>query len=125
MGPDLGKLMQQAQQLSRELQGRQAELSRREVEGQSGAGLVTAVMNGRGECLRVRIDPGAFAAASGDQALVEDLIVAAINAALGEVQKLQQRELASLAGPFAGPFGEGLPPGFGTDPGGAGPGTGG
>jgi DNA-binding YbaB/EbfC family protein len=100
---DLAKLMEQAQRLSRDLQGRQAELTRKEVEGQAGAGLVTAIMNGRGELLRLRIDPQTFRAAENDKALVEDLIVAAVNSALGEVQKLQQQQLAGL--PFAMPGG--------------------
>jgi DNA-binding YbaB/EbfC family protein len=118
---DLGKLMEQAQRLTRDLQGRQEELARREVEGQAGAGMVAAVMNGRGDLLRLRIDPKMFARLGNDQALVEDLIVAAVNAALGEVHKLQQGELASLAGPFAGasglpgfPFG--APPAEKSDP---------
>jgi nucleoid-associated protein EbfC len=99
---DLGKLMEQAQRLTRDLQGRQEELGRREVEGQAGAGLVTAVMSGRGDLLRLRIDPKLFVQMPNDQTLVEDLIVSAVNAALAEVQKLQQGELASLASPFAG-----------------------
>jgi DNA-binding YbaB/EbfC family protein len=99
---DLGKLMEQAQHLSRELQGRQADLGRREVEGQSGAGLVTATMNGRGELLRVRIDPKTFAGGPQDQGLIEDLVVAAVNAAIGEVQKLQQQQLSSLGSAFPG-----------------------
>jgi hypothetical protein len=114
---DLGKLMQQAQQLTRDLQGRQEELAQREVEGQAGAGMVTAVMNGRGDLLRLRISPKMFAQMGSDQALVEDLIVAAVNAALAEVQKLQQGELAGLVGPFGGLSGlSGLP--FGAAPGG-------
>ena len=99
--------MEQAQQLTRDLQGRQEELARREVEGQAGAGLVTAVMNGRGDLVRLRIDPKMFARMANDQALVEDVIVAAVNAALTQVHKLQQSELASLAGPFAGASGLG------------------
>ncbi len=101
---DLGKLMEQAQRLTRDLQGRQEELARREVEGQAGAGLVTAVMNGRGDLLRLRIDPQMFARIGSDQSMVEDVIVAAVNAALAEVQKLQQGELSSLASPLAGPL---------------------
>jgi len=102
--------MEQAQRLSRDLQGRQDELARREVEAQAGAGLVTAVMNGRGDLLRVRIDPGMFARMASDQALIEDVIVAAVNGALAEVHKLQQSELASLAGPFKGSLGDGGKP---------------
>jgi len=97
-----GKLMEQAQRLTRDLRGRQEELARREVEAQAGAGLVTAVMNGRGDLLRVRIDPKMFARVAGDQSLIEDVIVAAVNAALVEVRKLQQSELSSLTAPFGG-----------------------
>jgi DNA-binding YbaB/EbfC family protein len=102
--------MEQAQRLTRDLQGRQEELGRREVEAQSGAGLVTAVMNGRGDLLRLRIDPKLFARIASDQALIEDLIVAAVNGALGEVHKLQQTELSSLAAPFGGNLGQGGKP---------------
>jgi len=118
---DLGKLMEQAQRLTRDLQGRQEELAHREVEAQAGAGLVTAVMNGRGDLLRLRIDPKMFARMASDQSLVEDVIVAAVNAALVEVRKLQQSELSSLAGPFGGI------PGLSFDPSGppSGGGTGG
>jgi hypothetical protein len=100
--------MEQAQRLTRDLQGRQEELGCREVEGQAGAGLVTAVMSGRGDLLRLRIDPKMFERIANDQALVEDVIVSAVNAALAEVQKLQQGELASLAGPFAGAGGKAI-----------------
>jgi nucleoid-associated protein EbfC len=106
---DLRKLMEQAQQLSRNLEGRRAELSRREIEGQAGAGLVTAVMSGTGQLLRLHIDPKTF---QSDQALVEDLIVAAVNSALAEVRALQQRELtgfvpgAAFVVPPQGPLGD-------------------
>ncbi len=102
----LGKLMEQAQAIARTLEVRRAELGRREIEGQAGAGLVTAVMTGTGELVRVHIDPKAF---QSDPALVEDLIVAAVNTALGEVRSLQQRELGGLNVPPA--FLAGLPGG--------------
>jgi DNA-binding YbaB/EbfC family protein len=101
---DLNELMAQAQKLSHDLEGRRAELSRREVEGQAGAGLVTAVMSGTGELLRVRIDPKAI---QGDVTLLEDLVVAAVNGALGEVRAVQQRELGGLPAALAGFAGDG------------------
>ena len=104
MSLDLRELMEQAQRLSRDLEGRRADLARREVEGQSGAGLVSAVMNGTGDLLRLHVDPKTF---QSDQALVEDLIVAAVNAALLEVRQLQQRELSGLAA--GSPLGFGPP----------------
>jgi nucleoid-associated protein EbfC len=92
---DLGKLMQQAQALQGELKRKQEELARQEVSAQAGAGLVTAVVNGRGELLRVKVDPKLDL---GDRGLLEDLVTAAVNAALARSRELQQRELAGLAG---------------------------
>jgi nucleoid-associated protein EbfC len=89
---DLAKLMEQAQRLQQGLAARQAELARQEVQGQAGAGLVTATANGRGEILRVHIDPKVFS----DPALLEDLLVAALNTVLRRVQELQQSEMQSL-----------------------------
>ena len=43
----LGDLMKQAQQVQERMQEVQAELARLEVTGESGAGLVKVVMNGR------------------------------------------------------------------------------
>jgi DNA-binding YbaB/EbfC family protein len=84
--------MEQAQRLQHALEDRQQELARQEVQGQAGAGLVTATANGRGEIVRLHIDPKIFS----DPALLEDLIVAAVNAALRQAQELQQREMQSL-----------------------------
>jgi DNA-binding YbaB/EbfC family protein len=89
---DLTKLMEQAQRLQRDLQGRQEELARLEVQGQAGAGLVTATANGRGEILRVHIDPKVFS----DPDLLEDLLVAALNEALRRAQEMQQSQMQSL-----------------------------
>ncbi|HUB09224.1 MAG TPA: YbaB/EbfC family nucleoid-associated protein [Myxococcales bacterium] len=88
---DLGKLMQQAQALQGELKRKQEELARQEVSAQAGAGLVTAVVNGRGELLCVKIDPKLDL---GDRGLLEDLVTAAVNAALARSRELQQKELA-------------------------------
>jgi DNA-binding YbaB/EbfC family protein len=99
---DLAKLMEQAQRLQHALQDRQQELARQEVQGHAGAGLVTATANGRGEILRLHIDPKVFS----DPALLEDLLVAAINAALRQAQELQQSEMQSL---FPIPGLDGLP----------------
>ena len=55
---DLMKMMQQAQQIQGRMQKMQEELSALEVEGQSGAGMVKVVLNGKGDMRSVRIDPG-------------------------------------------------------------------
>jgi nucleoid-associated protein EbfC len=92
---DLAQVLKQAQALSGELKRKQEDLARREVTGDAGAGLVTAVANGRGELLRVKLDAKLDLT---DRALVEDLVTAAVNAALGRARELQQKELGALAG---------------------------
>ncbi|MHB1847357.1 MAG: YbaB/EbfC family nucleoid-associated protein [Deltaproteobacteria bacterium] len=101
---DLGQLFQQAQKLQAEAHKRQEELALREVTGQAGAGMVTAVANGRGELLRLGFDPRADLK---DPALLADLVVAAVNDALARARELQQQELSKLTGglPLSGPFG--------------------
>ena len=54
-------------------------LSQVEVEGDAGGGAVTVKVNGRLEVVSVRIDPKLVA--DGDAELLEDLVVAAVNAA--------------------------------------------
>ncbi len=93
MPVDLGELLRRTEQLQGDVRRKQEELSRREVVGQAGAGLVTATANGRGELLRIAIDPGVDRS---DRKLVEDLIVAAVNTALARARELQQQEMASL-----------------------------
>lgn len=73
------KMMQQAQQMQFKLQEMQEKLGDMEVQGESGGGMVKAVMNCKGEMISLTIDPSVLNA--GDKEMIEDLIVAAINSA--------------------------------------------
>ena len=53
----LGNLMRQAQQMQETMQKAQAELADLEVTGESGAGMVKIVLNGRHEAKKVTIEP--------------------------------------------------------------------
>lgn len=89
-GFDFSALFQQAQQLQEQMRKTQEELGRKEVSGQSGGGMVSVTANGKGEILRVKIDPQAVNPQ--DVAMLEDLVAAAINAALANVRQLAQAE---------------------------------
>ena len=78
----LGTLMRQAQQMQETMQKAQAELADIEVTGESGAGMVKIVMNGRHEAKRATIDPKL---AGEDPGLLEDLLVAAVNDAVRKI----------------------------------------
>ena len=59
-GFDLGGLFKQAQQLQEKIAGVQQELSEKTVEASAGGGMVTAVLNGKFELVRIRLEPSLF-----------------------------------------------------------------
>ncbi|HVI24123.1 MAG: YbaB/EbfC family nucleoid-associated protein [Myxococcales bacterium] len=102
-GFDMDALFQQAQAIQEQLRRTQEELSKREVQGTAGGGMVIVTANGAGEVTRVQIDKNVVDPK--DVAMLEDLIVAATNAALRAVQTLVQSEggpLANLKSMFPG-----------------------
>jgi DNA-binding YbaB/EbfC family protein len=94
--PDLGALLAKAKQMQARLAEVQRELSLRRVEGAAGGGMVTAVASGDLRILEVRIEPSLVA--SGDREMLQDLVAAAVNAALGSAQRMVQEELQRHSG---------------------------
>lgn len=93
---DLGNLLKQAQALQERLASAQDELAKRTVEGSAGGGMVTAVVNGRLEVVSVRID--ATLLTDPDREMLQDLVVAAVNAAIRAAQKMMGEEMGKLTG---------------------------
>ncbi|MFF7707789.1 YbaB/EbfC family nucleoid-associated protein [Pseudomonas sp. NPDC007930] len=96
-------LMKQAQQMQEKMAKMQEELANAEVTGEAGAGLVSVVMTGRHEIKRVNLDASLM---QEDKDVLEDLIAAAVNAA---VRKIEQNSQDKMSGMTAGMQ---LPPGF-------------
>ena len=99
----LGNLMRQAQQMQENMQKAQAELSTIEVIGESGAGMVKVVLNGRHEAKKVTIEPKLVAE---DLEMLEDLVAAAINDASRKIEERSKEKYADLMS------GMNLPPGM-------------
>lgn len=97
----LGDLMKQAQRLKAEMERIQAEAATKIVEGSAGGGMVTAVANGKGELLSVRIDPAAVR--EEDLDMLQDLITAAANDALRKARELLAQDVSRLTGGFGLP----------------------
>lgn len=93
--PDLGSLLRRAQEVQARMSALQRDLARRRVEGSAGAGLVRAVATGEMRILEVTIEPQLLE--SGDRAMLQDLVSAAVNAALGQAQRLVQEEMQRAA----------------------------
>jgi DNA-binding YbaB/EbfC family protein len=78
----------------KEMQARMKEIKDNLVhitaEGESGAGLVKALVNGAKQVIRIDIDPSLLK--ESDQSILQDLIVAAVNKALQNVEEKTQEE---------------------------------
>ena len=101
---DLMKLMAQAGQIQQKMQQMQEELAALEIEGQSGAGLVKVMLNGKDEMRSVRIDPSLMK--PGEAEIVEDLILAAHQDARAKVETSMQERMQEVTGGLP------LPPGM-------------
>jgi DNA-binding YbaB/EbfC family protein len=99
----IGNLMRQAQQMQENMQKAQAELAGLEVTGESGAGMVKIVLNGRHEAKSIQIEPKLL---TEDKDMLEDLIVAAVNDAVHRLASRSQEKYAGLMS------GLNLPPGM-------------
>ena len=99
----LGKLMKQAQEMQANMQKAQEELANIEVTGQSGGGMVSVVMTGRHDVKRVSIDDSLM---GDDKEMLEDLLAAAVNDAVRQVETTTQEKMAGMTA------GMNLPSGF-------------
>ncbi|GAB4288795.1 MAG: YbaB/EbfC family nucleoid-associated protein [Thiohalomonadaceae bacterium] len=102
----LGNLMRQAQKMQADMQRMQEELANMEVTGQSGGGMVSVVMNGRHDVKRVSIDPSLM---QDDKEMLEDLIAAAVNDAVRQIEKTSQERMSGLTAAMNLPGGMKLP----------------
>jgi nucleoid-associated protein EbfC len=96
MGNINPNMFRQAQNVQKRLVELREELKERVVEATSGGGLVTAYTNGNGELVKVTIKPEAVDPS--DVAMLEDLVVAAVQQSHEEAQKLQQAEMQKITG---------------------------
>lgn len=92
----LGNLMKQAQQMQANMQKAQEELAKMEVTGQAGGGMVQITMTGKHDVKRVSIEDSLF---QDDKDMLEDLIAAAVNDAVRQVEKTTQERMAGMMPP--------------------------
>ncbi|MBL1277886.1 MAG: YbaB/EbfC family nucleoid-associated protein [Ectothiorhodospiraceae bacterium] len=103
----LGKMMKQAQEMQANMQKAQEELANMEVTGQAGGGMVSVVMTGRHDVKRVSIDDSLM---GDDKEMLEDLLAAAVNDAVRQVEATSSEKMAgmteglNLPGGFKMPF---------------------
>jgi DNA-binding YbaB/EbfC family protein len=95
---DLGKMQEMLSQ-AREMQEQmEKKLAETVVEAETGGGMVSVRMNGKKEVLRLKIEPTALGATTGDIELLEDLIAAAFNEAGRRVDEAVKSSVAGMMG---------------------------
>ena len=96
-------LMKQAQRMQRQMEESQKELETKEFTAAAGGGAVVAKVNGKREVLSITlseevVDPE-------DIEMLQDLIVAAVNAALRQVDEASSELMGKMTGGLGGlPF---------------------
>lgn len=96
MVKDLNKIYKQVQKMQAEMERVQAELADKRVEGSAGGGMVKVTANGKLEVLEIKIDREVVS--PDDVEMLEDLVVAAVNQALENAQRMQAEEMSHLTG---------------------------
>lgn len=100
----LGKMMKQLQQVQSKVMILQEEMAEKEIEATSGGGAVRVVANGKKKLLSISISPEAVDPE--DLEMLEDLIVAAVNEVMDQVDSITAEEMKKMTGGIE------LPPGL-------------
>ncbi len=99
---NMGGMLKQAQQLQARMAKLKEDLGQREVQASAGGGAVNVTASCDLKLKKVVISPDLIAA--GDLAMLEDLVLAACNAALDQAQSTAGAEMSKLTGGFKLPF---------------------
>ena len=92
-------LMKQAQKMQQDMLKMQEELEQATYEASAG-GVVKAVVSGKGELVSLTIDPEAVDPE--DVEMLQDMIIAAVNAALRDAEKTASENMAKVTGGLGG-----------------------
>lgn len=96
-GPsDMNSMIRQAQKMQEQMAEKQAELDEREYEVQAGGGVVTVKIKGTKEILDIQLQPEIVD--PDDVETLQDILVAAVNEAIKQVESTNEQELGKITG---------------------------
>jgi DNA-binding YbaB/EbfC family protein len=96
MKPNMANLMKQAQKMQADMARVQDELKDERIDVSVGGGVVKVVMTGELALESVSIDPAAVD--PDDVAMLQDLVIAAVNEAIRQAQDVASRKMAAVTG---------------------------
>ena len=89
--PQMQQMMRQAEQMQKQMAQIKEDLAETLIESSAGGGMVTVEMSGAYELLNLKINPAAVD--PDDIEMLEDLVIASINEAITQVNKLREEKL--------------------------------
>ena len=95
-GMNMQQMMMKAQKMQQEIQKKQQELNETEFSATAGGGMVTVTVLGDRTVRSIKLDPACVD--PDDVEMLEDLIVAGVNAALKEASDTVEREMGRITG---------------------------
>ena len=106
MPGNMNNLMKQAQKMQRQMEEATKELEEKEITATAGGGAVEVTVSGKKEITRIRlseevVDPD-------DIEMLEDLIMAATNEALRQIEEYSAQSMSKITGGMGG-LGGGFP----------------
>jgi DNA-binding YbaB/EbfC family protein len=104
LNKDMQRMMKQAQKMAAQMQEAQSELAEESFEGAAGGGAVKATIQGDGQIVAIKIDPGFFEGVpeADDIEMLEDSVVAALRQAMDKVAEAQESRMGPLGGGLGG-----------------------
>ena len=95
-GMNMQQMMMKAQKMQQEIEKTQQELEQKEFSATVGGGMVTVTVLGNKTVQSIKLDPACVD--PDDVEMLEDLIVAGVNAAIKEASDTVEREMGRITG---------------------------
>ena len=102
-GNDMQKQLKQLQSMQAEMEATQAALEEKEIKTTAGGGAIEVTVNGNKEIKNLKIDKDVVD--PDDVEMLEDLITAAVNEAMRQMEELVETEMNKITGGFGGGLG--------------------
>ena len=102
MPGNMNNLMKQAQRMQKQMEEATKELEEKEITAAAGGGSVEVTVSGKKEVVKVTLAPEVVD--PDDIEMLEDLVMAAVNSALRQVEEASKANMSKLTGGMGGGF---------------------
>lgn len=93
---NMNQMMKQVKKMQEQMMKAQEELGTKTIEGSAGGGVVTVSINGHKKLLDIKIKPEAVDPE--DIEMLQDLVLTAVNDALGKADELANQDMGKYTG---------------------------